>query len=94
MIPALPKLNTQYGAPMGRPSHAHPANAYKVYVSKVKLDSGGYDRGGAYWGHGQRLFWATDATGEFSHFLRACSRMDAIDLLQDDFPELTFYRGA
>jgi len=93
MIPALPKLNCKYGAPMGRPSHAHPANAYKVYVSEVRIDSQGYDRGGAYWGIGGPLFWVTDATGEFSYFLRACSRKDAIMTLREDFPELTFYRG-
>lgn len=91
--PTLSNVSCKYGAPMGRHSHAHPASAYKVYVQRVHLDSGGYDRGGAYWGHGQRLYWACDATCEFSVYLRAHSREHAIDALREDYPEITFYRG-
>ncbi len=56
-------VSSQYGAPMGR----HSSNGReleqapgKLYLQRVRLDSGGYDSGGAYWGHGEPLYVATD----------------------------------
>ncbi len=47
------KAYSQYGASMGRPSEALEG---KVKLFQVRLDSGGYDNGGAYWGPGEPLW--------------------------------------
>ena len=50
----------QYGAQMGR-GVAGAVLAGKVHLQRVPLDGGGYDPGGAYWGHGEALFSAKEA---------------------------------
>lgn len=49
----LPPAATQYGASMGRDSV--PLGSFDqsvpVRLRRVRLDAGGYDEGGAYWGH-------------------------------------------
>lgn len=58
MINPTPKVNARYGAPMGRPSFGHGADPTTPFsLVRVPLNSGGYDRGGAYWGIGQPLYW-------------------------------------
>lgn len=37
----------------------------RFHLRKVRLDSGGYDQGGAYWGHGGELFEAWNGAGDF-----------------------------
>lgn len=51
-MPQLPRLNCQYGAPMGR-LESRETPVCKVRLFRVRLDAGGYDDGGAYWGTGQ-----------------------------------------
>ena len=53
----MPDTDGTYGAPMGR-SNLYPivnGTEYKptkgTFTRRVHLNSGGYDRGGAYWGH-------------------------------------------
>lgn len=65
------KAYSQYGASLGRPSHIQGYNGEKLHLERVKLDSGGYDKGGAYWGTGEPLFVAWDDSGEFQLFVRA-----------------------
>lgn len=61
----LSKAYSQYGASMGRGSqHAAPDSAIKFRLERVRLDSGGYDNGGAYWGHGSPLFHAWGDDGD------------------------------
>jgi hypothetical protein len=49
-----PAVNCQYGAPMGRSSDhlsgliVEPQE--KVTLRRIRINSGGYDSGGAYWG--------------------------------------------
>jgi len=74
----IPDVSTRYGAPMGRrgygtPEHAEPRT---VRLFHVPLDAGGYDRGGAYWGTGARLWCATDGPN-YRQFTRAASRARA-----------------
>ena len=52
--------------------------ARSVSVFRVRLDSGGYDDGGAYWGIGKPLFCARDDDETFRLFVRATSRAEAI----------------
>jgi len=77
-------VNCKYGAPMGRNSVGkYPTtitsgnncrivkkNQTKVYRKRVRLDSGGYDSGGAYWGLGAPLY--VEFTKDFSyiHYFR------------------------
>ena len=63
------KVGRQYGAPMGR--RELPVSG-KVRLARVRLDAGGYDPGGAYWGSGQPLYCAWNDEGEV--YLRAPSR--------------------
>ena len=47
------KVNTKYGAPMGRSDAGRlPEEGTKIYDCAVPMASGGYDKGGAYWGIG------------------------------------------
>lgn len=81
------------GAAMGRTSlFPNLAVPLKLRLVRVRLDSGGYDAGGAYWGIGERLYRAvslesvptrfstgylTERTEPVSIFLRAKDRADA-----------------
>lgn len=87
-----PKVSCRYGAPMGRRGCAYLATeAGKFYLSRVRLDSGGYDSGGAYWGCGAPLFGVMDQDGNTDYF-RAADRDAAKAKLLADWPEATFYR--
>lgn len=66
------------GAPMGRTAwHEKPTAAHTVRLFRVRLDAGGYDDGGAYWGIGAPLWCATDG-GDYREFTRAQSRLCAV----------------
>ena len=56
------------GASLGRAtrygSEAHRKNPVLFHLRKIRLDSGGYDPSGAYWGHGGELYEAWDDGGE------------------------------
>ena len=75
----FPKVNSRYGAPMGRrDTGTAPIDDIKtVRVFRVRLDSGGYDDGGAYWGDGGPIYCATDGADYFAT-VRADSRLRAI----------------
>lgn len=66
---------SRYGAPMGRRQSGYletdMPRAVRLY--RVRLDSGGYDDGGAYWGIGAPLWCAEDDDGN-RQFVRAGSR--------------------
>jgi len=82
---AFPKVSCKYGAPMGRMSLPIPYDAdgnrvkssdprdvgKRVYRRIVPIDSGGYDRGGAYWGLGKPLYCEFTADGEYVQYYRA-----------------------
>lgn len=61
----LTKGFNEYGAFMGRPNidtcPKSECNGQQfsytgtLYDAHVRLDTGGYDKGGAYWGHGRQL---------------------------------------
>lgn len=65
----ITKVNCQYGTPMGRKNKGNypgvitsgpnckvfKKNQKKVFDSRVRLDSGGYDKSGIYWGRGAEL---------------------------------------
>jgi hypothetical protein len=51
------KACNQYGASMGRSSVTE-GKPERLHLQKVDIDSGGYDRGGAYWGIGHPIWCA------------------------------------
>ncbi|WP_426050364.1 hypothetical protein [Brevundimonas sp. SL161] len=64
----------------------------KVTLRKVRLDSGGYDPEGAYWGHGEALYWAATDDGSLDMTLRASNRDDARAQVRDVIPGARFFR--
>lgn len=71
-------VNCSRGAPMGRRSS--PLNP-PVRLFRVKLDPGGYDDGGAYWGIEELPLWcARDEDGD-EQFIRAETRTLAAHFL-------------
>lgn len=71
-------VDCRYGSPMGRAEwRESPTEAKSVRLFRVRLDSGGYDDGGAYWGTGKPLWCATD-DANYRLFCRADSRLTAI----------------
>lgn len=66
------------GAALGRPTVRGPAEyAGRLSLQRVRLDSGGYDRNGTYFGHGDPLYWYADSDGTIDGMLRAKDRADA-----------------
>ena len=66
----------------------------KVTLQRVRLNQGGYDASGSYWGAGCPLFWFSfeDAYGEVSDHVRAYDRADAKAAIRLKFPKAKFYR--
>lgn len=77
----MPTVSTRYGAPMGRRDDVLDfSEPNSINLFEVKLDSGGYDNGGAYWGRGDPLFVARQ--GGAMCFVRAENRLGAIITLE------------
>jgi hypothetical protein len=86
------KVSCKYGAPMGR--HTGPYyidTSAKVYLRKIPLDNGGYDKGGAYWGHGDTLWETIDHEGN-GFIFRASNRDSAKAHILSEFIRARFYR--
>jgi hypothetical protein len=81
-------VNCRYGAPMGRQDGTVANPTGPVTVSRVKLDEGGYDEGGAYWGIPDNLFKAEDDNG-FVNYFRAQNRMKAQEQVLANHPGAT-----
>lgn len=69
------------GAPMGRPYRSPAPDVAPpaiLRVRRVRIDSGGYDDGGAYWGLGAPLWQLHGGNGAVSNFYRACTKRAAL----------------
>lgn len=89
------RVASRYGAPMGRPDDGiNPADpdSPRFYMRRVRLDAGGYDRGGAYWGFGESLFEIESDCGGVSMFRRAASREAMRAAIRADYPGARFFR--
>lgn len=62
------------GASLGRASHGTAPEASPIHLRRLRLDSQGYDKGGAYWGIGGELFEAFDDAGTFYETVRIYPR--------------------
>lgn len=81
MARQFPAVNCQYGAPMGRPTFPIKDKGFKdLQLFKVRLDSQGYDDGGAYWGNSYNSLYCA-RNEESQEFVRAYSREHAAALL-------------
>ncbi len=91
-----PTRGAQLGRPTTDPDTVPPA-PFRFYLQRVRLDAGGYDSGGAYWGTGAPLyrFEAGEGPDELadwpSGFLRARTRADAKRQLRETYPAARFY---
>lgn len=82
------------GAALGRPTiHDVGADfAGKLYLRHIRLDSGGYDCNGTYFGCGRPLYWYADDEDKIDAMLRANNRADAKRQILETFPKASFYR--
>ena len=84
------------GAPLGRPSILPAGNVVatspKVTLQRVRLDSGGYDSCGAYWGIGQPLYWAATDDSALDITFRADNRAAAKEHVRGIISAARFYR--
>lgn len=64
----------------------------KVTLQRVRLDSGGYDPCGAYWGCGEPLYWAATDDGELDTTFRAHDRDAAKAHVRTLIPAARFHR--
>lgn len=79
----LSKAYSARGAQMGRRHYGTPRDNELCNMHRVPLDGGGYDGGGAYWGHPSDLWRLTYAEGEW--FTRASSRFAAFCRFTEHF---------
>lgn len=88
-MPQFEKVSSRYGAPMGRSESGYLETEMPRFVRlfRVRIDRGGYDDGGAYWGIGAPLFCAIDDDGS-RKFTRASTRDQAAFILDIASPAL------
>ncbi len=90
----LSKAYSMYGASMGRHNTiTETESPIKFKLYQVRLDSGGYDNGGAYWGIGQPLYHAygEGVRDDQELFLRADNRNDAKKYIRGIYPNARFF---
>lgn len=89
MATKFENVSSSYGAPMGRCQSGFLETDVPRFVRlfRVRLDSGGYDDGGAYWGSGAALWCAIDDDGN-RQFVRAIHRERAALMLGIPAPAL------
>lgn len=76
-----PNVSSRYGAPMGR-ADGMVDDGERLYLQRVRLNSGGYDAGGAYWGLGAPLYAYGSGDGDWK-YLRARDRDAAKAKIRD-----------
>ncbi len=84
------------GSQMGR-CNILPENTtvpVKLQMQKLRLDSGGYDRWGAYWGRGRysNMYCAWSGEEGCRVFVRAITRQEAKLKVRTFLPNARFYR--
>lgn len=61
-------------------------------LRRVRLDSGGYDSNGTYFGIGQPLFWCASNDGTVDMTFRAANRNEAKSIMLRKCHQAKFYR--
>lgn len=83
------------GAAMGRYTilEAEEDFAGRIYLRKVRLNQGGYDSNGTYFGEGPpALYWYSNDDGDIDAMLRAGTREDARNQVLAKFPKARVQR--
>lgn len=82
------------GASMGRPSKSTTdENASRKFtLRQVRINFQGYDSGGAYWGVGSPLYWASNQDCTIEFFFRAFDRRNAREVVEARHPGARFFR--
>lgn len=82
------------GAAMGRSAthEAAPTFAGKLTLRCVRLNQGGYDANGTYFGTGEPLWWYASDDGEIDAMLRARDRAAAKWAIAVKYPNARFWR--
>ena len=80
--------NRSRGAALGRPTITDAAAdaPIRLSVSHVRLNDGGYDCNGTYFGEGRPLYWVHDQDGLVDFVLRAWNRDEAVMQAREDYP--------
>lgn len=94
-----PDVDCKYGAPMGRPT-ARANNKYSIepgadpfHLVRVPLDKGGYDKGGAYWGLGEPLYYFEfSRVPDLCGYVRGRTRDHAKAAVREIHPNARFFR--
>ncbi len=79
------------GAPMGRVSDLPEDTTEKLYLRRMRLYDGCYDKGGAYWGAPDTMWCAWDSDGR-ALYVRAHSRGAAKAKVLESCPRARFFR--
>jgi len=76
------------GAAMGRGTITDAEDSFsgKIFLRKVRLDSGGYDSNGTYFGWGSPLYWYANEDGTIDCMTRADSRAEAREIVLAQYP--------
>lgn len=66
----------------------------KWQLQRIRLNNGGYDSFGSYWGHDLPLYWACDVDmQQDSRYIRARDREHAKSIVRGNYDiDATFYR--
>lgn len=77
---------------MGRPSIKGSKDFDgRLYLRLIRLDVGGYDSNGTYFGQGHPLYWFASEDGEIDDVIRAVDRDDAMFEVRKLYPKAKFY---
>lgn len=84
---------------LSNPSHTYDVDrmtfSEKLYLRKVRLNAGGYDERGRYFGGGHdvpSLWEYSSDRGEVHDHVRASSREEAKRKIRERYPKASFYR--
>lgn len=87
-----PRRGAALGRPTVLPKTVSAETVGRLYLRRVRIDGGGYDPNGTYFGHGGPLYWCADADGTVDFMLRAHDREDAKVQVREEIPGARFWR--
>jgi hypothetical protein len=77
------------GAALGRATVKDAGKDYsgKLCLRRVRLDQGGYDPNGTYFGQGAPLYWCASDDGDIDYMMRANDRESARAMVLAEYPK-------
>ena len=79
------------GAALSRPTIKNEPASYtgRLSLRRIRLNAGGYDANGTYFGTGTPLYWCANEEGTVDFMLRAPSRDAALYKIRESYPNAT-----